>query len=73
MTRITTSKQSDSDLVNAFEVFDRELKGFFRLHELEHALKEMPGGKNLEESEIADILAFADRDGDGNVSFQGLW
>lgn len=70
MTRITTSKQSDSDLVNAFEVFDRELKGFFRLHELEHALKEMPGGKNLEESEIADILAFADPDGDGNVSFQ---
>ena len=73
ITRITASKQSDTDLFSAFEVFDREEKGFFKLNELEEALKEMPGYQDIEESEIAELLALADRDGDGQVSFQGLW
>ena len=73
LTRITSSKQSSSDMMNAFEVFDREEKGFFKLNELEQALKEMNGAQDVEEREIADILALADPDGDGHVSFQGLW
>jgi len=70
ITRITSSKQSDSDLMNAFEVFDREEKGFFQLYELEQALNRMPGSHLADQSEIADILALADPDGDGHVSFQ---
>lgn len=73
ITRITSSKQNDTDLFHAFEVFDREEKGFFKLYELEEALKEMPGYQDTEESEIEDILALADPDGDGHVNFQGLW
>ncbi|KAL9971400.1 hypothetical protein ACROYT_G023920 [Oculina patagonica] len=70
LTKITTSHQSDSDLKDAFEVFDREEKGFFRLHELEEALNEMPGSELMTESELADILQLADPDGDGHVSFE---
>ena len=58
--------------MNAFEVFDREEKGFFQLYELEQALNRMPGCHLADQSEIADILALADPDGDGHVSFQGL-
>lgn len=72
LTKITSSHQSDSDLKDAFEVFDREEKGFFRLYELEEALKEMPGLELMTESELADILQLADPDGDGHVSFEGL-
>lgn len=72
LTKITTSHQSDSDLMDAFEVFDREEKGFFRLHELEEALNEMPGSELMTENELADILQLADPDGDGHVSFEGL-
>lgn len=72
LTKITSSHQSDSDLKDAFEVFDREEKGFFRLHELEEALKEMPGSDLMTEIELAEILQLADPDGDGHVSFEGL-
>ncbi|XP_068753543.1 uncharacterized protein [Montipora capricornis] len=68
--KITATKQSNTDLFNAFEIFDRENKGFFSLNELEMALREMPKGHEADESEIADILALADRDGDGHVNFQ---
>ena len=71
LTKITSSHQSDSDLMNAFEVFDREEKGFFRLYELEDALNKMPGSEHLTESEFADILQLADPDGDGHVNFEG--
>ena len=69
--KITATKQSNTDLFNAFEIFDRENKGFFSLNELEMALREMPKGHEADEKEIADILALADRDGDGHVNFQG--
>ena len=59
-------------MMTAFEVFDREEKGFFKLYELEEALKGMPGSQHVEESEIAGILELADPDGDGHVNFQGI-
>lgn len=71
LTKISSFHQSDSDLMNAFEVFDREEKGFFRLHELEDALKKMPGSGEMTEDELADILQLADPDGDGHVIFEG--
>ncbi|XP_015768206.1 PREDICTED: calmodulin-like [Acropora digitifera] len=67
---VTLSKQSNTDLFNAFEIFDGENTGFFKVAELEKALKEMPQGKQVNENEIADILAMADPDGDGQVNFQ---
>lgn len=60
-------------MFNAFEIFDGENTGFFKVDELEKALKEMPQGKQVNENEIADILAMADPDGDGQVSFQGRY
>lgn len=70
ITKISSFHQSDSDLMDAFEVFDREEKGFFRLHELEDALKKMPGSEGMTEDELADILQLADPDGDGHVIFE---
>lgn len=60
-------------MFNAFEIFDGENTGSFKLDELEKALKEMPQGKQADENEIADILAMADPDGDGQVNFQGRY
>lgn len=71
ITKISSFHQSDSDLMDAFEVFDREEKGFFRLHELEDALKKMPGSEGMTEDELVDILQLADPDGDGHVIFEG--
>lgn len=59
-------------MTHAFEVFDREEKGFFKLYELEQALKSMHGAQDLGESELADILALADPNGDGHVNLEGL-
>lgn len=72
LTKITSSHQSDSDLLEAFEVFDREEKGFFRLHELEDVLTKIPGSDLITECELAEILQLADPDGDGHVNFEGL-
>ena len=71
--KIKSSHQKDSDLLEAFEVFDREEKGFFRLHELEKALTQLPGSDIITESELAEILQLADPDGDGHVNFEGLF
>jgi len=70
LTKIKSSHQSDSDLLEAFEVFDREEKGFFRLHELEDTLTKIPGSDLITESELAEILQLADPDGDGHVNFE---
>lgn len=70
ISRIASSKRSETDLTHAFEVFDREEKGFFKLYELEQALKSMHGAQDLGESELADILALADPNGDGHVNLE---
>ena len=70
--KIKSSHQDDSDLLEAFEVFDREKKGFFRLAELEDTLTKIPGSDPLTECELAEILQLADPDGDGRVHFEGL-
>lgn len=67
--KIKSSHQDDSDLLEAFEVFDREKKGFFRLHELEDTFNKIPGS-DLTECELAEILQLADSDGDGRVNFE---
>ena len=59
-------------MLEAFEAFDREEKGFFRLHELEDALTKMPGSDLITECELTEILQLADPDGDGHVKFEGL-
>ena len=69
--KIKSSHQDDSDLLEAFEVFDREKKGFFRLHELEDTFNKILGS-DLTECELAGILQLADSDGDGRVNFEGL-
>ena len=71
LTKIKSSHQDDSDLLEAFEVFDREKKGFFRLRELEDTLTKYLGS-DLTECELAEILQLADSDGDGRVKFEGL-
>jgi len=71
LTKIKSSHQSDSDLLEAFEVFDREEKGFFRLDELENALTKIPGSDLVTESELEELLQLADPDGDGQVNFEG--
>ena len=70
--KIKSSHQDDSDLLEAFEVFDREKKGFFRLHELEDTFTKIPGSDPVTECELAEILQLADPDGDGRVHFEGL-
>lgn len=71
LTKIKSAHQDDNDLLGAFEVFDREDKGFFRLRELEDALAKIPGSDLVTECELAEVLQLADPDGDGQVKFEG--
>jgi len=70
LTKIKSAHQDDNDLLGAFEVFDREDKGFFRLRELEDALAKIPGSDLVTECELAEVLQLADPDGDGQVKFE---
>lgn len=65
------NKKLDEDLNQAFEVFDREKKGYFKVSELLNALNYMPGAVKVSRSEIAEILYKSDENKDGLIQFKG--
>ena len=65
------NQRLEEDLEQAFEVFDRERKGFFKVNELLSALNHMPGSTRIPRNEIAEILRKSDADNDGVVQFKG--
>ena len=65
------NQKLEEDLYQAFEVFDREKKGYFKVSELLNALNYMPGAVKVPRKEIAEILHKSDEDKDGVIQFKG--
>ena len=52
-------------------MFDQEEKGFISVQEFEQALQEIPGSNDIPASEMMEIIAMADPDGDGHIKYEG--
>ena len=72
ITDISSDRQKDSDILEAFQVFDPEGVGFFSVEELKTAFQNMPGYSALSMDEMEDIVKIADSNGDGKVYYQGM-
>ncbi|XP_028513142.1 uncharacterized protein LOC110233135 isoform X2 [Exaiptasia diaphana] len=70
ITEFSMYLQKDADIMEAFEIFDRERSGFFLLEDLKYAFQCMPGYSSLDDEEIQEIMKIADSNGDGKVYYQ---
>ena len=58
-----------SELQEAFQVFDTDGNGYISASELKQVMSNL--GENMTDEEINEMLREADLDGDGQISFQG--
>lgn len=64
---IQGARDSREEVAKVFALFDPEGHGRIGLRDLRRVAAEL--GEGLAESELADMIAAADRDGDGSVTF----
>ena len=63
----TNSAENEKELLEAFQVFDKDGKGFISVMELRHILGNM--GEKLGDSEVEQMLREAHITGDGIVNY----
>ena len=68
---IIDEENNEEQTIDSIRVFDSEERGYFSSEELKTALKRMPGGSQIRDSEMKDILRKADPDDDGKINIQG--
>ncbi|EDO46604.1 predicted protein [Nematostella vectensis] len=74
MSEMTFYHKTDTDILDAFHVFDRDKMGYFDLDKLKAAFESMPDSDTIDEEEMASLIAIADSNQDGKVYFQApLW
>lgn len=61
----------DEELRNAFCLFDKDGSGYISSSELKAAMNNFD--ENLTDEEIEEMIREADLDGDGEISFEGLF
>ncbi|KAL3874261.1 hypothetical protein ACJMK2_037301 [Sinanodonta woodiana] len=68
----TKTKDSDkeTELRNAFKLFDKDGNGFISAIELRHVMTSL--GEKLSAEEIDDMMREADIDGDGTVNYEAF-
>ena len=59
----------ENDIREAFKVFDKEKKGYITASELRHIMTNL--GEKLSDDEADEMLMEADRDGDGQIDYEG--
>ena len=59
----------ENDIREAFKVFDKENKGYITASELRHIMTNL--GEKLSDDEADEMLMEADRDGDGQIDYEG--
>lgn len=62
-------RESDSEMLNAFNEFDVDGNGLIEADELKAKLEEMSGEK-VTDAEVADMIKQVDVDGDGKINFE---
>ncbi|XP_070538783.1 calmodulin-like isoform X2 [Ptychodera flava] len=68
MAKKIKEQDEDEDLVEAFQVFDRDGNGFISAQELRHVMHKL--GENMTDQEVEDMIREADTDGDGQINYQ---
>ncbi|CAK5045218.1 unnamed protein product [Meloidogyne enterolobii] len=70
MSRKVKESESEKELREAFQVFDKDNDGFISPFELRFVMQNL--GEDLTDFEVKEMIREADLDGDGKVNFNGL-
>ncbi|KAJ4753494.1 Calmodulin [Rhynchospora pubera] len=68
MARKLMETDTDEEMKEAFEVFDKDHNGLISPSELRHVMRNL--GENLTDDEVAQMIREADIDGDGYVNYE---
>ncbi|KAI6184532.1 Calmodulin [Aphelenchoides bicaudatus] len=68
MSRRVNASETERELREAFQVFDKDQDGFISAFELKFVMMNL--GESLTEDEIREMIREADIDGDGRVNFE---
>jgi len=68
MSQAVKETDSEKELLNAFEVFDKDGSGTISSDELRNVLKSL--GENLTDAELDEMLQLADKNGDGQIDYE---
>ncbi|KAH9507179.1 hypothetical protein Btru_056555 [Bulinus truncatus] len=67
MATIMNKKESPDELLQAFQVFDRECNGFVSAAELRHVMTNL--GEKMSDEEVDEMIREADIDGTGHINY----
>ena len=67
----TDPENSETEIREAFRVFDKDGNGFISAAELRHVMTNL--GEKLTDAEVAAMIREADIDGDGQVNYEGVY
>jgi len=70
LSQLYSERDTDDEILNAFQIFDREHKGHIRVGELRDAFDRMPGVEDIPHDEIDEIFYMADLDENGFVEYK---
>ncbi|KAK4101227.1 EF-hand [Parathielavia hyrcaniae] len=65
MSQTVRELDTEQELLNAFQVFDKDGSGTISSDELRNVLKSL--GENLTDAELDEMIKLADRNGDGSI------
>lgn len=69
MARSIREPDTEDDLREAFQVFDKDGNGFITSAELRHVMTNL--GEKLTDAEVEEMIKEADVNGDGQVNYEG--
>ena len=69
MSRKAKDTETEKEIKEAFEKFDKDGNGFISAAELRHSMTKL--GENLTDEEVDEMIKEADNDGDGQVNNEG--
>ena len=62
-------QDDEEEIREAFKVFDKDCNGYISANELKHIMTNL--GEKLTEEEINEMMLEADKDGDGQIGYDG--
>lgn len=68
MSRKMNDKESEEEIIQAFQMFDKDNNGYISAAELRHVMSTL--GEKITESDVEEMIREADIDGDGKVNYQ---